>query len=157
MLKRVRRKLPSSMSARLVRALTLMQSGRKLLSTERKMLKRVRRRRKKRLSIFNAPTDRRRSLTSISPLLMSLVEVAAEAVAEDAEAVDVTAVTALIVETDQIVVTDPIAVTDQIVEIVTAETVKIVVELPVVVDLAVEAVEEAIVDLVVAAERKSSS
>ena len=85
---------------------------------------------------------------------MSLVEVAAEVVAEDAEAVDVTAVTALIVETDQIVVTDPIAVTDLIVEIV---TVKIVVELPVVVDLAVEAVEEAIVDLVVAAERKSSS
>merc|ERR1719420_2565909 len=138
------------MSARLVRALTLMQSGRKLLSTERKMLKRVRRKRKKRLSIFNAPTDRKRSLTSISPLLMSLVEVAAEVV-------DVTAVTALIVETDQIVATDPIAVTDQIVEIVTAETVKIVVELPVVVDLAVEAVEEAIVDLVVAAERKSSS
>lgn len=145
------------MSARLVRALTLMQSGRKLLSTERKMLKRVRRKRKKRLSIFNAPTDRKRSLTSISPLLMSLVEVAAEVVAEDAEVVDVTAVTALIVETDQIVVTDPIAVTDLIVEIVTAETVKIVVELPVVVDLAVEAVEEAIVDLVVAAERKSSS
>lgn len=142
------------MSARLVRALTLMQSGRKLLSTERKMLKRVRRKRKKRLSIFNAPTDRKRSLTSISPLLMSLVEVAAEVVAEDAEVVDVTAVTALIVETDQIVVTDPIAVTDQIVEIV---TVKIVVELPVVVDLAVEAVVEAIVDLVVAAERKSSS
>merc|ERR1719420_660689 len=135
------------MSARLVRALTLMQSGRKLLSTERKMLKRVRRKRKKRLSIFNAPTDRKRSLTSISPLLMSLVEVAAEVV-------DVTAVTALIVETDQIVVTDPIAVTDLIVEIV---TVKIVVELPVVVDLAVEAVAEAIVDLVVAAERKSSS
>ena len=106
------------------------------------------------MSIFNAPTDRKRSLTSISPLLMSLVEVAAEVVAEDAEAVDVTAVTALIVETDQIVVTDPIAVTDLIVEIV---TVKIVVELPVVVDLAVEAVEEAIVDLVVAAERKSSS
>lgn len=145
------------MSARLVRALTLMQSGRKLLSTERKMLKRVRRKRKKRLSIFNAPTDRKRSLTSISPLLMSLVEVAAEVVAEDAEVVDVTAVTALIVETDQIVATDPIAVTDLIVEIVTAETVKIVVELPVVVDLAVEAVEEAIVDLVVAAERKSSS
>merc|ERR1719284_1820649 len=135
----------------LVRALTLMQSGRKLLSTERKMLKRVRRKRKKRLSIFNAPTDRKRSLTSISPLLMSLVEVAAEAVAEDAEVVDVTAVTALIVETDQIVVTD------LIVEIVTAETVKIVVELPVVVDLAVEDVAEAIVDLVVAAERKSSS
>merc|ERR1719188_1954980 len=132
------------MSARLVRALTLMQSGRKLLSTERKMLKRVRRKRKKRLSIFNAPTDRKRSLTSISPLLMSLVEVAAEAVAEDAEVVDVTA---LIVETDQIVVTDLIAVTDLIV--------KIVVELPVVVDLAVEAVAEAIVDLVVAAERKS--
>merc|ERR1719270_3313382 len=122
-----------------------MQSGRKLLSTERKMLKRVRRKRKKRLSIFNAPTDRKRSLTSISHLLMSLVEVAVEVVAEDAEAVDVTAVTALIVETDQIVATDLIAVTDQIVEIVTAETVKIVVELPVVVDLA-----EAIVDLVVA-------
>merc|ERR1712227_1156901 len=130
---RKRRKLPSSMSARLVRALTLMQSGRKLLSTERKMLKRVRRKRKKRLSIFNAPTDRKRSLTSISPLLMSLVEVAAEVVAEDAEVVDVTAVTALIVETDQIVATDLIAVTDLIVEIVTAETVKIVVELPVVV------------------------
>merc|ERR1719471_2863649 len=95
---RKRRKLPSSMSARLVRALTLMQSGRKLLSTERKMLKRVRRKRKKRLSIFNAPTDRKRSLTSISPLLMSLVEVAAEVVAEDAEVVDVTAVTDLIVE-----------------------------------------------------------
>merc|ERR1719322_464438 len=139
---RKKKRLSIFNAPRLVRALTLMQSGRKLLSTERKMLKRVRRKRKKRLSIFNAPTDRKRSLTSISPLLMSLVEVAAEAVAEDAEAVDVTAVIALIVETDLIVET---------------VTVKIVVELPVVVDLAVEAVAEAIVDLVVAAERKSSS